>query len=120
MLEDQMCVKIDISCVFRNLTVDPHDDIKLHFQWDDQLYWDSDLPFPYAHRSAAYQLVSDFISFIVKEKGHMVFPYLDDQRLVSECHQAKQAFDTLHNLIEELGLPINKDKYVPPTQVKST
>ena len=50
----------------------------------------------------------------MKERGFTMFPYLDDHIVVSERHQAEQAFTTLHCLIEELGLLVNKDKYVPP------
>ena len=47
------------------------------------------------------------------QKGYHMFAYIDDYILVNEIGDAEQAFDSLVNLLNKLGVPINQDKLSP-------
>ena len=51
----------------------------------------------------------------MERHGFKAFAYIDDFVLVTKKNKAQRAFDTLSNLFEELGLPMNEDKRTPPT-----
>ena len=52
----------------------------------------------------------------MKRKGFKTFAYIDDFILINHKSKAKEAFDTLTDLLQELGLPMNDDKRTPPTR----
>ena len=52
----------------------------------------------------------------MKRKGFKTFAYIDDFILVNPKAKAQQAFDTLTDLLQELGLLMNNDKRSPPTR----
>ena len=106
--------KIDVSRAFRNLRVDPADAIKF-IKWKDHYYLDLEVAFGWIHGFSSFQLVADVIRYIMNQKGFQVFAYIDDFILVNPKHKAREAFDTLYNLLTELGLPMNEDKTVPPS-----
>ena len=108
--------KIDISRAFRNLRVDPGDAIKFGLSWNGQYYQDLLVVFGWIHGSAAFQLVPDIITHIMKRKGFKIFAYIDNFILINHKSKAKQVFDTLTDLWQELGLPMNNDKRTPPTR----
>ena len=108
--------KIDISRAFRNLRVDPGDAVKFGLSWNGQYYQDLSVAFGWIHGSASFQLVADVITHIMKRKGFKIFAYIDDFILINHKSKAKQAFDTLTDLLQELGLPMNNDKRTPPTR----
>ena len=74
------------------------------------------MAFGWIHGSASFQLVADVITHIMKRKGFKSFAYIDDFILVNPKPKAKKAFDTLTDLLQELGLPMNDDKRTPPTR----
>ena len=51
----------------------------------------------------------------MERHGFKTFAYIDDFILVTEKNAADQAFHTLFNLFEELGLPMKEDKRTPST-----
>ena len=51
------------------------------------------------------------LSSFMAQKGYHMFAYIDDYILVNETEE--QAFDSLVNLLNELGVPINPDKLSP-------
>ena len=107
--------KIDISRAFRNLRVDPADAIKFGIKWKDAFFLDVTAAFGWVHGSSSFQLAADAITYIMERHGFKTFAYIDDFILVTEKNAANQAFHTLFNLFEELGLPMNEDKRTPPT-----
>ena len=108
--------KIDISRAFRNLRIDPGDALKFGLSWRGQYYQDLSAAFGWIHGSASFQLVADVITHIMKRKGFKTFAYIDDFILINPKSKAQQAFDTLTDLLQELGLPMNNDKRTPPTR----
>ena len=108
--------KIDIARAFRNLRVDPADALKFGISWKGQYYLDLGVAFGWIHGSSSFQLVADVITHIMKHKGFQTFAYIDDFMFVNSKPKAQQAFDTLTDLLQELGLPMNADKRTPPTR----
>ena len=115
--DDPHLIKIDVSRAFRNLRVDPRDGLKFGLKWGDSYFIDGAIAFGWVHGSASFQLASDAVRFIMKKKGFDVFAYIDDFIIVSPKHKAHLAFHALHDLLSELGLPINPAKCDPPSKV---
>ena len=107
--------KIDISRAFRNLRVDPADAIKFGIKRKDAFFLDVAAAFDWVHGSSSFQLAAGAITYIMEHHGFKTFAYIDDFILVTVKNAANQAFHTLFNLFEELGLPMNEDKRTPPT-----
>ena len=107
--------KIDISRAFRNLRVDPADVIKFGIKWKDAFFLDVAAVFGWVHGSSSFQLIADAITYIMGRHGFQTFAYIDDFVIVTEKNVANQAFHTLYNIFQELGLPMNEDKRMPPT-----
>ena len=97
--------KIDIARAFRNLRVDPADAFKFGIQWKGQYYLDV---------SMAFQMLSDAITYVMARQSFRIFVYIDDFVVVSPTHLSSEAFRALSDLIQKLGLPMNKDKRNPP------
>ena len=108
--------KIDISRAFCNLRVDPDDALKFGISWKGQYYQDLAVTFGWIHGSSSFHLIADVITHIMKRKGFKTFAYIDDFILVNPKPKAQQVFDTLIDLLHELGLPMNDDKRSPPTR----
>ena len=105
--EDPMLFKVDVARAFRNLRVDPVDCIKLGIKWKDQYFIDKAIAFGWIHGTAAFQLCSDVIAYIMKARGISLHCYIDDYIAVLPRASAWNAFEQLCDLLEELGLPIN-------------
>ena len=113
---DPVLYKIDVARAFRNLKVDPVDALKLGIQWDGMYFLDQSVAFGWTHGSAAFQMVSDAVTFIMQQHGAKVFAYIDDYIGISEACDARRHFDDLHALLLRLGLPINQQKLSPPSK----
>ena len=79
------------------------------------IYQDLAVAFGLIHGSSSFQLIADVITHIMKRKGFKTSAYIDDFILVNPKSKAQQAFDTLTDLLHELGLPMNDVKRSPPT-----
>ena len=106
--------KIDIARAPRNLRVDPADAFKFGIQWKGQYYLDISVVFGWVHGSAAFQMLSDAITYIMAWQSFRIFAYIYDFVGVSPTHLSSEAFCALSDLIHRLGLPINEDKRSPP------
>ena len=112
---DTVLFKIDVACAFRNLRVDPVDATKLGISWDGKFYLDPSIAFGWTHGSAAFHMVSDAVTHILKASGCRIFPYIDNYVGVASRNGAHCQFCLLYDLLSSLGLPINNDKFDPPS-----
>ena len=112
--DDVTLAKIDVARAFRNLRVDPADAIKLGITWKNDAFIDISVAFGWVHRSAAFQRVSDAVTFIMTSHGIRMFAYIDDYILVSPRATANDHFQRLASTLIELGLPSNPDKQTSP------
>ena len=62
-------------------------------------------------------MASDAIAFIMKGMGCKVYPYIDDYVVMAPKYKAQDQFNSLVSLLKELGLSMNVDKKIPPSQV---
>ena len=111
-----MLFKVDVACAFRNLRVDTADCIKLGIEWKDQYFIDKAITFRWVHGTAAFQLCSDTIAYMMKTRGVTLHCYIDDYIAVLPRDRAQNAFEQLCTLLEELGLPMNLEQLTSPTK----
>ena len=78
-------------------------------------YLDPSVAFGWTHGSAAFQMVSDAVTHILKASGCSIFPYIENYVGVASSNDAQGQFHLLYDLLSSLGLPINKDKLDPPS-----
>ena len=114
--QDPVLFKVDVARAFRNLRMDPADSLKLGIKWKDAFFVDAGVAFGWTHGSAAFQILSDAIAFIMKKEGANLRCYIDDYIAVLPSTEADHIFQRLCALLDELGLPINYDKLTPPTK----
>ena len=65
------------------------------------------MAFDFKHGSAQMQRLADLIRHEMAKQNFTVYPYIDDIIGLQNTAQAAVAFQTLQNLINSLGLPIN-------------
>ena len=99
--------KIDLQRAFRNLRVDPLDYKALGLCWRDVTYVDVGIPFGLKQGAASCQFYTNAMTYLMWTQRHFCINYLDDVIGVSPPPQANNAFSTLMNLLEALGLPVN-------------
>ena len=73
--------------------------------------------FGWTHGSAAFQMMSDTIAFMMQDLGCKVHAYIDDYVVVAPRNKADEFFHALVSLLQELGLPMNPGKKTPPSEV---
>ena len=105
--------KIDISRAFRHLKMDPFDYDLLGLNWNG-VYVDTCLPFGARHGSQFFQRVSDAVRHVMRCRGFDVINYIDDFLGFGTPIVAQASYDTLRNVMGELGLTISQKKLVPP------
>ena len=107
---------MDVARAFRNLRVAPVDSLKFGISWRGAYYVDVGILFGWMHRSSSFQILSDAIAYIMRKEGIQSRCYIDDYIAVVPKSKAHTAFYRLCDLLNELGLPINSDKLIPPTK----
>ena len=103
--------------MFRNIRVDPVDAMKFGIQWQDSKFLDLSVAFGWTHGSAAFQRLSDAIVYIMRRHGCRLFAYSNDYVSVTPADDAERQFNMLSDLLNRLGLPMNRDKKTPPNKV---
>ena len=73
--------------------------------------------FGWTHISRSFQILSDAIAHIMAKKGVKLHCYIDDYTVATlKLFKATEQFLLLCDLLQELGLFLNKDKLTPPTK----
>ena len=88
--------------------------MKLGIKWKNDAFIDVLVTFGWVHSSAAFQRVSDAVTFIMARHGVRMFSYINDYILVSPRATADDHFRLLASTLFELGLPSNPDKQTSP------
>ena len=113
---DAVLFKVDVARAFCNLRVDLADALKLGLKWADAFYVNLAVPFGWKHGSGSFQILSDAISHIMAKEGVKLHCYIDDYIVVTSKSKASEQFAMLCDLLDELSLPMNKDKLTPPSK----
>ena len=114
LVKGSLIYKINISRAFRHIKIDPADYYLLGLNFDG-FYIDTCLPFGFRHGSAIFQHVSDAIRYMMLNKGYHVTNYIDDIIGQATVFQADASFNTLYDLLGDLGLDISEKKLVFPS-----
>ena len=93
--------------------MDPSDYDLLGLHWNGA-YVDTCLPFSKRHGSQFFQRTSDAIHYIMKRHIYDVINYIDDFLGFGMPSVACALFDTLRDVMHQLGLTINDKKLVYP------
>ena len=107
--------KIDIARAFRNLRIDPVDAFRFGIQWQDQYFLDASAAFGWVFGTAAFQMTSDTILYIMRHETDSLFVFIEDFIMVSRGRR-RASFPKIIRPFFQLGLPMNKDKVTPPTR----
>ena len=108
--------KVDLERAFRNLRIDPYDYPMLGLKWDSGIYIDIGVPFGFSTAAASCHLCTDLVTHTLRKRHIWTMNYLDDFTGTSLLVHANSHFLPLKNILEELGLPINKAKSEPPSE----
>ena len=73
------------------------------------------LPFGYCNGSALFQCISNAMCHIMCQHHYDVINYIDDILRIDVPSKIDASFDTLCQLLRELGFQISKKKLQPPT-----
>ena len=106
--------KVDVSQAFQHLNVDQFDYDLLGLQWHGA-YIDQRIPFGCSHGSQFFQRTSDAVCYAMCHQGYDVINHIDDFLGFGTPSVARQSFQTLVELMQELGLAISDKKLIHPT-----
>ena len=94
---DARLYKIDISRAFHNVPTDPGDTKHPGSKWNNQFFVDRNLAFGEVHGTAIFQRSSD----------------------VAHKDSTHEAFNTLRDILHDIGLPLNDKKVFAPCKILS-
>ena len=114
---DALLYKVDLERAFTNLRIDPLAYPLCCLQWNDVTYVDVSVAFGLKIGAAACQMCTDVITFKLRQQGAWVINYLDDYIGVGNKHKADSHFQSLLNILQQVGLPVNQQKVEPPSSV---
>ena len=115
---DALLYKIDIRHIIRHIRIDPGDLDLLGLKHGDY-FIDGTLPFGFRHGSVFFQHCTDAVRYIMKEKFDYpnLYNYIDDLIYTGLPWDIYQSYNTLIQLLHELGLDISISKLIEPTTV---
>ena len=106
--------KVDVSCAFRHVKVDPGDYDLLGLEWNGH-YVDTCVLFGMRHGSQIFHRLSDAVRYFIRHKGFTIIDYIDDYVGVGIPSVAWASFHTLLELMMQLGLKVSDKKLVHHT-----
>ena len=106
---------MDISRAFGQLKVDPGD-LDLLGLKHQSYFIDPSVPFGYRDGSVFFENVTDSIRYIMRQQGFPhLYNYVDDLIYCGLSPNIHQSFETLLELLTQMGLTINPKKLVAPS-----
>ena len=109
-----MIYKRDLRHAYRQVAVDPRDYRYLGYHWEDCFYFDSVLAMGQRNAAMACARTTDAVMHMHHQDGYKGTNYLDDLIGVSLPDEGWEAYDSLGQLLSQLGLLENFDKACPP------
>ena len=112
--------KVDLSCAYRQLPIDPFDWPLLGIAWDSKIFIDLAIPFGLRHGAMACQRVTEAVCYVLKKNNDAdAEPYIDDFEGVAgpDRREANNQYIAIKTILLELGLTVAWEKCVPPTRV---
>ena len=116
--EGAVIYKRDLRHAYRQIPVDPGDYKYLGYFWKDLFYFDTVLAMGQRNAAMACSRTTRAIMFMHHEMGYNGTSYLDDLIGVSSADRGTEAFNSLGDLLGELGLLENLTKACPPSTIQ--
>ena len=113
-----LLAKVDIKSAFRLLPVHPADRHLLVMRWKKQLYIDTCLPFGLRSAPKLFNILADFLAWILNQQGvSPVLHYLDDFLTMGQADSATchNNFTTIQQTCQKLGIPLALEKLEGPS-----
>ena len=110
--------KRDLRRAYRQIPVDPRDYCYLGYIWNKQWFVDTVLAMGQRNAAMACSRTTRAVMYMHSENGYVGTSYLDDLIGVSDPETGTEAYDSLGNLLEQLGLLENETKACPPSTVQ--
>jgi len=114
-----LLAKVDIKSAFRLLSVHPADRHLLAMTWNEQIYIDTCLPFGLRSAPKLFNILAEFLSWILEQKGICpLLHYLDDFLIISPAMSPLYS-DNLQVICEvcsHLGIPLAVEKIEGPSE----
>ena len=110
--------KRDLRHAYRQIPVDPSDYQYLGYYWEDDLYFDTVLAMGQRNAAMACTRTTNAVMYMHQVDGYAGTNYLDDLIGVAAADVGDQAYDSLGQLLEYLGLFENLEKACPPACVQ--
>ena len=107
--------KLDLQRAYRQLPIDPKDYFYLGFRHKNRLYFDTRCPFGLRTSAMICQRTTKAVVHCFTELGFFADVYLDDFYGADTPERASRAFQSLQDLLHELGLQTSPDKDCPPS-----
>ena len=113
-----LLAKMDIKSAFRLLPVHPSDHHLLVMEWNKDIYIDTCLPFGLRSALKLFNILADFLSWILDQKGAMpTIHHLDDFLMMDPaksftCHTN---LEIMMEVSQQLGIPLALDKLEGPS-----
>ena len=107
--------KLDLQRAYRQLPIDPKDYFYLGFRHRNMLYYDTRCPFGLRTSAMICQRTTKAAVYCFTKAGFLADVYLDDFYGADVPARALHAFQSLKNLLHELGLQTSPDKECPPS-----
>lgn len=119
--KDMYFAKIDIKSAYRNIGISKQSQQATGLRWvinNKQIYLvDTKLPFGARRSCMIFHRISQAIKRMMQRRGFDLCVYIDDFICMSLVKDVcMQAMNTLISLLRKLGLPVNWQKMVDPTQ----
>ena len=116
--------KIDLRHAYRSIPIHPDNYRATGCKWrftgdsSDTYFIDTRLPFGAKSSPIIFHRITQAVRRMMARRGFPdIIVYLDDFLVVGkDKHQCQLAFDTLRNLLIDLGFSISEHKLIPPTQ----
>ena len=113
---DAFLYSIDIARAYRNFHSDPLDWPLMGISFAGDLLIDTTLPFGARNSSFYMQKIAEFVACALTRRGACVLIYLDDLVGVAKTLDvATLHFNTACELLEDLGLPLARNKLATPS-----
>ena len=107
--------KLDLQRACRQLPIDPKDYFDLGFRHNNMLYFDTRCPFGLRTSAMICQRTTKAVVHCFTKSGFSADVCLDDFYGADVPARAPQAFQSLKELLHELGLQTSPDKDCPPS-----
>ena len=110
--------KRDLRHAYRQIPVDPCDFRYLGYHWEESLYFDTVLAMGQRNAAMACTRTSNAIMYMHQNDGFLGTSYLDDLIGVAAASFGDEAYNSLGELLADLGLIENQEKACPPSVVQ--